>query len=762
MDHSMRQRLLVAAIATALSGTAWAQAAPPAEGDPASVPVTYVGADTRVSLGVDDDLDLLGEVLHVFGHDGDSAWLGEAWLGAGGAGGVKLDYHWLLGATAQDAIERPDGVTVAKVFGAIDQNPWDDRKATLGFGLERERYFVDVYGAAALTDERLTDTLVDVDVSTVTGTQNGRPFRQTRTVTTTTRVFEQAYDWGLGARAGRFFDGQLARLRAGLDYEDGDYSSNQVTLSLGFDKLIPRSGHSLTLELEHHERDGDFVRDDSETEAWLLWRYDLGQSYRPVEPYRMVEVTREVPVEKPAAPVVVRNEVAMDNASFFALDSALLDADAQQALAALVETIRSDRRVSRVVVIGHTCDLGPTAYNQKLSERRAAAVREFLVAQGVAADEIDVYGRGELEPKYPNDGEANRRKNRRVDLSFLTIEESVETPAPVAATEPKVEWVREPVKAPAAWIERALRNPAEHKRTVDVYRFEKTSSATELGPVEFINRAPLAQNDSATVARDSSDNAINVLANDSDPDGDALSISAVGTPAHGSASIAGNAIRYTPTAGYVGSDSFSYTISDGQGGSAQATVTITVVDAPPIANPDSASTGPGRPVTLNVLANDSDPEGGPLSVVALGTPANGSATFSADGSVTYTPNAGFVGTDTFSYTVRDQAGNQAQGQVTISVTNSAPIAVDDYVETNHGQYAFVAPLANDSDPDGDALTIVSATNPGYGTIRINAGQTILYFPNDPRWWGVDTFTYTIRDAGGATATATIRVRVIDD
>src|SRR5205085_573513 len=246
----------------------------------------------------------------------------------------------------------------------------------------------------------------------------------------------------------------------------------------------------------------EFETEDDESRAWLLWRYEFGQSFRPTEPYRMVEQRKEVEVAVPADPVVVRNEVRMDDETFFGLDSSVLNEAERGALDSLVATIRSDKRISRVSVVGHTCDLGSEAYNQALSERRAAAVRDYLVAQGVDAAEIDATGEGEANPRYPNDGEANRRRNRRVDVGFLTVESRTDTPPATTTTESKVEWVREPVDAPPAWIERALRNPAEHKRTVDVYRFEETTEETTLGPREFLNRGPGANPDVATTPRD--------------------------------------------------------------------------------------------------------------------------------------------------------------------------------------------------------------------------------------------------------------------
>ncbi|HET7843836.1 MAG TPA: Ig-like domain-containing protein [Xanthomonadales bacterium] len=655
----MRRQILSAAIALALSHVALAQQATPPPTD-ATVPLSYVGTNARVSAGIDDEGNFTGEGLFVFGMDADSAWLAQGWLGYAGAGGLQLDYHWLRG----------DGKRVWKVFGALDQNAFDDRKATVGVGIEGEHVFFDAYASGATTDERLTGTIVDVDTSVVMGSDNGRPFTQTQTITTTIDAFEQPYDWGVGARIGRWFDPALVRLRGGFDYESGDFDSDQFTVSVAVDKYIANSGHSISLELEHGFKNGEFETDGDESRAWLLWRYEFGQSFRATEPYRMVEQRRQVEVAAaPADPIVVRNEVRMDDETFFALDSSVLNEAERGALDELVATIRSDKRVSRVSVVGHTCDLGPEAYNQKLSERRAAAVRDYLVAQGVDAAEIDVSGAGELAPKYPNDGEENRRRNRRVDVGFLTVETRTETPPAQTTTESKVEWVREPVEASPAWIERALRNPAQHKRTVDVYRFEETTQETTLGPREFINRGPAANPDSATTPRDTAVT-IAVLANDTDPDGDALSITSVTTPANGTAVATGTSIAYTPRAGFTGTDTFSYTVSDGRGGTATATVTVTVtapLNNPPVAVDDFVEINANTYAIVLPLANDSDPDGDPLTITAVGTPTNGTVRINSGQTILYIPTWTWWGTETFTYTISDGRGGTATATIRIRV-----------------------------------------------------------------------------------------------
>jgi len=103
--------------------------------------------------------------------------------------------------------------------------------------------------------------------------------------------------------------------------------------------------------------------------------------------------------------------------------------------------------------------------------------------------------------------------------------------------------------------------------------------------------------------------------------------------------FAGGSVTYTPNANFNGSDSFTYTVSDGNGGTATATVSVTVtpVNDAPVANNDSTNTNEDAPVTVSLVANDTDVENDTLTVSAVSQGANGSVTF-AGGSVTYTPN----------------------------------------------------------------------------------------------------------------------------
>jgi hypothetical protein len=272
---------------------------------------------------------------------------------------------------------------------------------------------------------------------------------------------------------------------------------------------------------------------------------------------------------------------------------------------------------------------------------------------------------------------------------------------------------------------------------------------------------PVAADDAATVDEDGS-SAIAVLANDSDPDGDPLAITATTPPALGTIVIAGGAISYTPPAGVVGIDRFTYTISDGRGGSASALVTVNVTAAPnqpPVAVDDTATTPFAQPVQIPVLANDSDPDGDALAITGVTASLYGTVAIIGN-AVLYTPLAGFSGVDRFAYTISDGRGGSATAFVTVIVLaapNRPPIAVNDNGGFNQ---TVIAVLANDSDPDGDPLTIIAVTQPvaasgaPAGSVAIT-GTTVTWSPNG--YLGAAAFTYTISDGRGGTATAIVNV-----
>ena len=196
--------------------------------------------------------------------------------------------------------------------------------------------------------------------------------------------------------------------------------------------------------------------------------------------------------------------------------------------------------------------------------------------------------------------------------------------------------------------------------------------ATVTITVTSVNDVPMANNDTLTVFEDANATVVNVLANDSDVDGDTLSVTGVTQGSKGTVTLNAGTVSYKPNLNANGSDSFTYTISDGQGGTATGTVnvTITPVNDPPVANPDTATVKKKSSVVIAVLANDSDVDTNDtitLVGVTQGT-KGGTATKNANGTVTFKPKNGFTGTDTFTYTIRDSQGVTATGTVTVTVT----------------------------------------------------------------------------------------------
>ncbi len=201
------------------------------------------------------------------------------------------------------------------------------------------------------------------------------------------------------------------------------------------------------------------------------------------------------------------------------------------------------------------------------------------------------------------------------------------------------------------------------------YRYDASGNRQVITTAQATNLAPVAVADSASVAASGTVD-ISVLANDSDPEGHPLTITAVSAPAIGTATaMTGPArIRYVATAA-AGTRTFNYTISDGRGGSSTATVTVTVTSSnqPPLATPDDASTSPFSSIPIMVLSNDTDPNSNTLTVTAVGTPTGGSVSIGSGGSyVVYTP-PGSPGTYTFGYTISDGAGGTASSTVTVYV-----------------------------------------------------------------------------------------------
>ncbi len=236
-----------------------------------------------------------------------------------------------------------------------------------------------------------------------------------------------------------------------------------------------------------------------------------------------------------------------------------------------------------------------------------------------------------------------------------------------------------------------------------------TSEASVEVTVRPVNDVPEAAGDTASTNEDEAV-AVDVLANDTDVDGDSLRVASVSAPENGTAAVAVGGVLYTPSANWHGTDSFTYEVDDGNGGTASASVEVTVspVNDVPEAAGDSASTVEDEAVTVDVLANDTDPDGDGLRVASVSAPENGTTEVTAGG-VLYTPEANWHGTDRFTYVADDGNGGTAEAsvEVTVSPANDAPVAVgtipaQSLEEGGEAVRIELGPFFDDL--DGDALS----------------------------------------------------------
>ncbi|MFT5524407.1 MAG: hypothetical protein ACI9HK_002360 [Pirellulaceae bacterium] len=294
------------------------------------------------------------------------------------------------------------------------------------------------------------------------------------------------------------------------------------------------------------------------------------------------------------------------------------------------------------------------------------------------------------------------------------------------------------------------------------------TSSTGTVTIEVLDRndPPVAVADTLTVIENTTANAGNVTANDTDDNNNVIFV-AFGAASQGSIVSTGNGgYEYTPTPGVFNvTDTITYTISDGFNPDVTSTLTITIseVNDPPVANTDNANTIENTPTTISVLANDTDPDGAALVVFAVTDGAKGTVVNNGNGTVTYTPNANEFGADSFTYTVSDSLGLTDVGTVNISIvaTNDRPSAVDDAGAGDEDTDITVDVLANDTDPDNDTLSIqiVSVTN---GTASGASGQ--LVFTPNANFNGTAEVEYVASDslALSNVALVTITVNPVND
>jgi ribosomal protein S30 len=280
-----------------------------------------------------------------------------------------------------------------------------------------------------------------------------------------------------------------------------------------------------------------------------------------------------------------------------------------------------------------------------------------------------------------------------------------------------------------------------------------SNTATVNITVSAVNDAPVAAAQSVTTDEDTA-KAITLAA--TDIDGNTLVYTVVDQPTHGSLTITGPNVTYTPDAGYNGPDSFTFKANDGTVDSNTATVDITVnaVNDLPVATDQSVSTDEDTAKAITLAATDGD--GDPLVYTVVDQPTHGSLTITGP-NVTYTPDAGYNGPDSFTFKANDGTvdSNTATVDITVGGTNDAPVATGQSVSTDEDTAKAITLAATDADSDPLVYTVVD--QPTHGSLTIT-GPNVNYTP-DANYNGPDSFTFKVNDGTVDSNTATVNITV---
>jgi VCBS repeat-containing protein len=243
-----------------------------------------------------------------------------------------------------------------------------------------------------------------------------------------------------------------------------------------------------------------------------------------------------------------------------------------------------------------------------------------------------------------------------------------------------------------------------------------------------------------------------------DPDGDLLVFAATTGPAHGALTLsAGGAVAFTPNPDYHGVDSFAVSISDGTGAQVDGIVTINIaaINDAPVLITTQFSVAEDGVLTAQLAAVDVESQ--PILFQVGGGASHGQVSISPAGLLTYTPAANFNGADVLSVGMTDDGVTLTQQplMLTVNPVNDPPVAFEDLLRLPANASVALPVLANDSDVDGDELTVTILSQPGGGTLAVNAANVIT-FTRDNDFNGPIRFAYRVTDAAGVTADADVR------
>jgi len=661
----------------------------------------YVGGKTQIGFGVTDEGDVSVDLNQVLMESKDSSTSVGLWAGYDLKGdnkgikgrGVQVNHNWV----SRDASGRASHVN--KVFGAYDRNEGGHAKATVGYGQESESLFWEGHASKGLSDKKNAKVI------------NGKT------------VSDAAYDYGVGGSVGTFLKDSNMRVRAGLDHEWGDdigageSNAKNTTLSAGIEKFFQGTPHSLGLDVAASKRSGGYETDSDDTKVSgkLSYRYDFGGAsiYQPDRRYRRVRV--EVP-GKGIAPRYARK--------------------AQYKRVPTYKTIttygKKTVRTPYKQLVKSTMELeGQTFF--KLNSSRlipSAKSRLLQIAAQIRKNgykgNIRITGNtcGLGDPAYDqrlSEQRANEVKNFLIENGF--------NPDHLIARGLGKGHPKYPNTADQGFKNRRVDIEYVTERKAYKTGYKTTQKTVKTGTRRV-----------ATGFKNVPAGSKNVLI-DSGRAGSPRVIwrtEVIPTSPAWITRALHNNIRHNTTV-----NTYQTTAVDGVTGG------DTVVNAADDAVTVCSAT---QSTTIDVLRND-DADATITRVVTQ--PANGTATV-ANGQIVYTANAGFSGTDHFTYEVRDPNGNTATATVSVTVCSGGGNlnAGDDTATTNQGQAVTINVLSND-----DANTTISrvVNQPLHGNASIVNGQ-IVYTP-DANFVGVDRFTYEITDAQGNTTRATVTVTV---
>lgn len=257
-----------------------------------------------------------------------------------------------------------------------------------------------------------------------------------------------------------------------------------------------------------------------------------------------------------------------------------------------------------------------------------------------------------------------------------------------------------------------------------------TDTASVTVTLTLINDPPVASDDATETSEDNAVT-VTVLDNDGDPDGDLPFVVGAGDGAFGITTVnTDGTITYTPNQDANGTDTFSYTVSDGNGLTDTATVSVFVapVNDPPVARDDAAEGREGQPLNIEVLVNDRDLDGDTVSVIAAGDGGQGTTTVNPNGTITYTPSEEAFGTDVFTYTVSDGNGATDTATVTIDIRPQVETVIGsvepDLLEGGAGDEAIFGLQGSDT-LDGGAGNDSLFGDQGADTLRGGDGDDFL-------------------------------------